>query len=136
MSNEDWSNAQIESLTWCVNSAVSFSAIAPIVGKSRNSCIGKARRLGLVCKNSPGGTKKLIEPVTMPSDTAGVSLMELTNDTCRWPIGDVGAADFHFCGHPPKKDAPYRDSHCAVAYQKPGRLEKMKFVRRTWNRAA
>src|ERR1043165_1387037 len=26
------------------------------------------------------------------------SLVELTDDKCRWPIGDPGAADFFFCG--------------------------------------
>ena len=26
------------------------------------------------------------------------TLLELTEDTCRWPIGDPGSADFFFCG--------------------------------------
>ena len=26
------------------------------------------------------------------------TLLELTEETCRWPIGDPGQADFFFCG--------------------------------------
>ena len=28
------------------------------------------------------------------------TLLELTEETCRWPIGDPGQADFFFCGGP------------------------------------
>lgn len=35
---------------------------------------------------------------------------------CKFPIGDVAAPDFHFCNAEPRKDRPYCDTHCAVAY--------------------
>src|SRR5258708_22812915 len=28
------------------------------------------------------------------------TILELTEDTCRWPIGDPGSSDFFFCGVP------------------------------------
>lgn len=43
------------------------------------------------------------------------SLQELTDDTCRWPVGDPRAADFFFCGAPPLPDKPYCAAHCARA---------------------
>jgi GcrA cell cycle regulator len=45
------------------------------------------------------------------------SLLELTEDTCRWPIGDPGAADFFFCGGPAITSLPYCAYHSRVAYQ-------------------
>jgi len=35
---------------------------------------------------------------------------------CKWPIGDPGDADFHFCGSPSVADRPYCPEHCALAY--------------------
>jgi GcrA cell cycle regulator len=43
------------------------------------------------------------------------SLLELTDDTCRWPVGDPCAADFFFCGAPPLPGKPYCAAHCARA---------------------
>jgi len=45
------------------------------------------------------------------------SLLELTEETCRWPIGDPGNADFYFCGGPPVGGLPYCTYHSRVAYQ-------------------
>jgi GcrA cell cycle regulator len=45
------------------------------------------------------------------------SLIELTEHTCRWPIGDPGDADFFFCGGPSAGSLPYCAHHCRVAYQ-------------------
>jgi hypothetical protein len=42
-------------------------------------------------------------------------LLELTDDTCRWPVGDPCAADFFFCGAPPLPGKPYCAAHCARA---------------------
>jgi len=45
------------------------------------------------------------------------SLLELTEETCRWPIGDPGAPDFFFCGGPAITSLPYCAYHSRVAYQ-------------------
>jgi GcrA cell cycle regulator len=45
------------------------------------------------------------------------SLLELTENTCRWPIGDPGTADFFFCGGPTITSLPYCAYHSRVAYQ-------------------
>ena len=47
------------------------------------------------------------------------TLLELTEETCRWPIGDPGHADFFFCGGPPISGLPYCAYHSRVAYQPP-----------------
>src|SRR6266852_6584502 len=45
------------------------------------------------------------------------SLLELTEETCRWPIGDPGSADFFFCGGQSITSLPYCAYHSRVAYQ-------------------
>ena len=45
------------------------------------------------------------------------NLLELSEDTCRWPIGDPGNPDFFFCGGPTLTALPYCAYHCRVAYQ-------------------
>jgi GcrA cell cycle regulator len=45
------------------------------------------------------------------------SLLELTDDKCRWPIGDPGSVDFFFCGGKPSEGLPYCAYHSRVAYQ-------------------
>jgi GcrA cell cycle regulator len=47
------------------------------------------------------------------------TLLELTEETCRWPIGDPGQADFFFCGGRTITTLPYCAFHSRVAYQPP-----------------
>jgi GcrA cell cycle regulator len=47
------------------------------------------------------------------------TLLELTTDTCRWPIGDPGTAEFFFCGGHSLTGLPYCAYHSRVAYQPP-----------------
>lgn len=45
------------------------------------------------------------------------SILTLTENTCKWPIGDPGDGDFHFCGHKSESGAPYCKYHAEIAYQ-------------------
>jgi GcrA cell cycle regulator len=49
------------------------------------------------------------------------TILELTEETCRWPIGDPGSADFYFCGGQSLTSLPYCAYHSRVAYQPPER---------------
>ncbi len=46
-----------------------------------------------------------------------ISLMELTERTCKWPVGDPATEDFWFCGLPVKQGKPYCEAHVGVAFQ-------------------
>ena len=46
-----------------------------------------------------------------------IGLMELTERTCKWPVGDPATEDFWFCGLPVKAGKPYCEAHVAVAFQ-------------------
>ena len=45
------------------------------------------------------------------------TLMQLTERTCKWPVGDPATEDFWFCGLPTAAGKPYCDAHVAVAFQ-------------------
>jgi GcrA cell cycle regulator len=45
------------------------------------------------------------------------TLLELSDDKCRWPIGDPGSSEFFFCGGKPVEGVPYCGYHSRVAYQ-------------------
>ncbi|MDC0658260.1 GcrA family cell cycle regulator [Leisingera sp. SS27] len=46
-----------------------------------------------------------------------LSLMELTERTCKWPVGDPATEDFWFCGLPSQQGKPYCEAHVGVAFQ-------------------
>lgn len=46
-----------------------------------------------------------------------LSLMELTERTCKWPVGDPATDDFWFCGLPVQQGKPYCEAHVGVAFQ-------------------
>jgi GcrA cell cycle regulator len=46
-----------------------------------------------------------------------LTLMQLTERTCKWPVGDPATDDFWFCGLPTVPGKPYCETHVAVAFQ-------------------
>ena len=46
-----------------------------------------------------------------------LSLLELTEKTCKWPIGDPATSEFWFCGHPSEQGKPYCEAHVSIAFQ-------------------
>ncbi len=46
-----------------------------------------------------------------------IGLMELTERTCKWPIGDPATDDFWFCGLAVQPGKPYCEAHVGVAFQ-------------------
>lgn len=46
-----------------------------------------------------------------------LSVMELTERTCKWPVGDPATEDFWFCGLPVQQGKPYCEAHVGVAFQ-------------------
>jgi GcrA cell cycle regulator len=46
-----------------------------------------------------------------------LKLMELTERTCKWPIGDPATPEFWFCGLPVVAGKPYCEAHVSVAFQ-------------------
>ena len=52
-----------------------------------------------------------------------LSLLQLNEQTCKWPIGDPLTKDFYFCGQHSLETGPYCDFHSRRAYHQ---LDKKK----------
>jgi GcrA cell cycle regulator len=138
-----WHDEMISHLRELLNDGLSFGAIAKVlnlrfgVSLTRNACIGKAHRNGLYNPTKPRqparhrGPRERRIKLTPPRVLAPIDMMytnrrtllELTNDSCRWPIGDPRAPDFFFCGghSDNQKGQPYCDYHTALAGHRPNR---------------
>ena len=116
------------------------SQIASMIGDTtRNAVIGKAHRLSLQARI---GSKKITSKVK-PENNPPVreeklsrkarfrsllldknfepenpkKLEELTDETCRWPIGHPYEEKFYFCGRKPMEKLPYCKLHVLYAFQ-------------------
>lgn len=45
------------------------------------------------------------------------SILQLTEQTCKWPVGDPGSDGFHFCARRSEAGIPYCGYHSRIAYQ-------------------
>ncbi len=119
-----WTEDRIDQLKKLWDAGLSASQIAKELGEgvTRNAVIGKAHRLSLKSRPSPVKTDKE-KKTTTPRKTVKkaskkvVTLLDLTDRMCKWPIGHPGEQDFHFCGKNSEPGMPYCAKHCAEAYQ-------------------
>lgn len=69
--------------------------------------------------------ESIVEAEAMPAPVAetdppaceGVTILSLTENTCKWPVGDPGKPDFFFCGRKSEVGLPYCAFHARLAYQ-------------------
>lgn len=124
----DWSVDRVELLSKLWIAGYSARQIAERLGEgiTRNAVIGKANRLGLSKPSKSSVTRQQrqrerAEKVLrlQPPTDEGATIFSLTASTCRWPIGDPGDLDFHFCGAKSNGGQPYCEYHAARAYQPP-----------------
>ena len=53
-----------------------------------------------------------------------VGLLDLKEDTCRWPLGDPDDGELRFCGRPSPAGQPYCSGHRSLAFQAPASRKK------------
>jgi len=109
--------------------------IAKMLDRTRNAVIGRARRLGLAFKVRPPtapslprarSVKKVVavprpEPEVTPLPMGMHPIMQLSWNTCRYPIGTPGDANFRFCCKRSHGTSSYCEHHWRLC---------------TWRRAA
>lgn len=120
-----WTDERIKLLQRLWEKGLSASQIASELGDgiTRNAVIGKAHRLGLKSRPSPlkaaPPQKAQAKQTKTKSDSEKVTLLQLTDRICKWPIGHPGEPDFHFCGKKSESGQPYCAKHSVMAYQSP-----------------
>jgi GcrA cell cycle regulator len=149
-----WTDERIELLKSCFAAGLSCRQIAGEIGVSRNAVIGKLSRLNLARddgrearrstrqdagkerrpKTEPRRQYQMLkaaygEPQPAASDEPihsahCCSLLELSEQRCRWPISNPGAEDFRFCGNTPFQGLPYCAGHTRLAYR-PGSRQRI-----------
>ena len=133
-----WTDDRVETLKRMWSEGQSASAIAKeLGGVTRNAVIGKVHRLGLsnrteepeaaapapapapepVAREKPAAPRAVPQPAAAPLRPKKLTLMELTERTCKWPIGDPATDKFWFCGLPSVAGKPYCEAHVGVAFQ-------------------
>ena len=61
----------------------------------------------------------------LPNNYESKSLEELTDQTCKWPIGHPNEEKFYFCGRKPEGEFPYCKLHVLYAFQPKGTKEEV-----------
>lgn len=132
-----WTQEMDETLRTMAAEGKTSTWIGAAVGRSRNSVIGRAKRIGVnLLFRSPRGTgvvspivrikvpaaKKRMAPpqpaapVVPDEERVGIPLVELMSYSCRWPVHRDGE-EARFCGAHAYSDFPYCLEHARRAYQ-------------------
>ena len=145
-----WTDEKVEKLKELWTKGHTASQIAEVLGNTtRNAVIGKAHRLNLEArapskqsggalssrdnrqiKRNPAPTSRkakfqsiLLDKNFEPENPK--SLEELTDTTCKWPIGHPNEEKFYFCGRKPEGEFPYCKLHVLYAFQPKGTKEEV-----------
>ncbi len=89
---------------------------APSMPTAGATALRPMPRNELMPRPAPLPEPKPIRLVDLPRD-GRITILHLSDKTCRWPIGDPGTEEFCFCGHGPRENSPYCEYHARIAYQ-------------------
>lgn len=132
----DWNDERVATLKAMWDEGLSSSKIALAIGEgcTRSAVCGKVHRLKLSDRAKRGRhaapKPKPVKDYRRPSDPQMpvlavpvtlvpvlVSMEDISDQMCRWPIGDPALPDFRFCGCLPIPRKPYCVDHAATARQ-------------------
>lgn len=115
MRRPGWIAERVDMLKQLWADGATAQAIAErLGGVSRSAVMGKVFRLRLNAAGSAGGPASAAPPWRR-----GKTLLELTNRSCRWPLGEPGQPSFLFCGVAGAdltSGMPYCARHARLAY--------------------
>ena len=144
-----WTVEKVEKLKELWSKGHTASQIAEMLGDTtRNAVIGKAHRLDLEARapskqlNTPKSRdnrqiKRTSAPTSRKAKFQSIlldknfepenpkSLEDLTESTCKWPIGHPNEEKFYFCGRKPEGEFPYCKLHVLYAFQPKGSKEEV-----------
>ncbi len=108
-----WTDAKVARLKAGYLSTHSLHELALSLGCTKNSAVGKARRLGLRYRNENQ------TPAFKNHISLGAENLPRGTRLCQFPQGDPKDEDFAFCGQPVLGRGPYCEPCREIAYTKP-----------------
>ena len=143
-----WTETKVEKLKELWSKGHTASQISEMLGDTtRNAVIGKAHRLNLEARapskqsstnnTQPKQPKKAAQPTSRKAKFQSIlldknfeaekptSLENLTDKTCKWPVGHPDEENFYFCGRSPEGEFPYCKLHVLYAFQPKGQKEEL-----------
>jgi GcrA cell cycle regulator len=87
----------------------------PRLGSSAPRIMRGATALALATETLPELEEPEFESVVVPMSLR-VTIVELKESMCRWPLGDPATSEFRYCGSP-TASGPYCAYHGGLAYQ-------------------
>ena len=144
-----WTSEKVEKLKELWSKGHTASQIAEMLGETtRNAVIGKAHRLDLEARAPSKQSsvpkskdnrqiKRTIAPTSRKAKFQSIlldknfepespkSLENLTESTCKWPVGHPNEEKFYFCGRKPEGEFPYCKLHVLYAFQPKGSKEEV-----------
>ncbi len=143
-----WTEEKVAKLKELWSKGHTASQIAEALGDTtRNAVIGKAHRLNLEARapskqssqtlsvnrpvrrgSAPISRKAKFQSILLDKNFEPEnpkSLEELTDQTCKWPIGHPNEEKFYFCGRKPEGEFPYCKLHVLYAFQPKGTKEEV-----------
>ncbi|MEP5155005.1 GcrA family cell cycle regulator [Planktotalea sp.] len=93
------------------------SSTPPPISRARRAIIPAGQPLPPQPSANEISPEALAKVSEVEKKSKKISLMELTERTCKWPVGDPATDDFWFCGLPVKAGKPYCEAHVGVAFQ-------------------
>jgi GcrA cell cycle regulator len=144
-----WTDEKVVKLRDLWTKGQTASQIAEALGNTtRNAVIGKAHRLNLEARapskdsgksvsrdNKP--VRRGVAPTSRKAKFQSIlldknfepenprSLENLTDETCKWPIGHPNEEKFYFCGRKSEGEFPYCKLHVLYAFQPKGSKEEV-----------
>ncbi|RZI57839.1 MAG: GcrA cell cycle regulator [Zymomonas sp.] len=106
--------------------AVRYAAVAQSAGRSMLRSVGGGNGSGLhgatalrmdpeievVVEEPPERVSGEVVPISR-----NLTLIQLSDRTCKWPLGDPLSAEFRFCGNGSNDASPYCQYHARIAFQ-------------------
>lgn len=103
-------------------------AAAPAAAPAVNKAVAKAQNQNLMGGSRPPEIVVLAALANASSrpDAKLVSILDLNERVCRWPVGDPKEPGFGYCGSEAYPGHPYCAEHVAIAFQAPNRKDGKK----------
>ena len=144
-----WTSEKVGKLKELWSKGHTASQIAEMLGDTtRNAVIGKAHRLDLEARapskqtslpksKDNKHTRRTTTPTSRKAKFQSIlldksfepenpkSLEDLTESTCKWPVGHPNEEKFYFCGRKPEGEFPYCKLHVLYAFQPKGTKEEV-----------